>query len=155
MHTFSEEKRTLPDRRLKPTPLFSRYTLMGGRRRTIRRDRDRKRHLFVDIYDTRLFIVLVLLLVMNVLDGFLTLLLIRENIIVEANPLMAYCLDYGHMPFFWVKYSLMAVSLVIFCVLKNVRFSRVALTGSFITYASVLVYELCLVYAHHPQLFPD
>jgi len=105
------------------------------------------------LYDTRLFIAIFVLLILNVLDGFLTLLLVRENIIVEANPVMAFCLDYGHVPFFWVKYLLMAVSLLIFCIFRGFKLSRISLVCSIMLYASVLIYQLRIVYEHYPRLF--
>ena len=85
--------------------------------------------------------------------GYLTLLLISENVIVEANPFMAFCLDFGQAPFFWVKYALMAVSLLIFCIFRSFRFSNVALAGSIMLYGSVVLYQVHLVYQHAHQLF--
>jgi hypothetical protein len=148
-----EYERCGQDRRLKPTPFLSRYALTGGRRKNVRRKHDRRKHIFVDVYDTRLFIAIFALLIMNVLDGFLTLLLINENLIVEANPFMAFCLDYGHVPFFWVKYLLMAFSLFVFCIFRGFRFSNISLGFGIVIYASVLMYELGIVYAHYPRLF--
>ena len=153
MNDTVDDKRYGTDRRVKPTPFLSKYTFRGGRRRAVRRKHDRRKHIFFDLYDTRLFIAIFALLIMNVMDGYLTLLLISENIIVEANPFMAFCLDYGHVPFFWVKYALMTVSLIIFCILRSFRFSNIALACSITLYASVLLYQLHLVYEHAPRLF--
>ena len=153
MKSIAEDKGDRTDRRVKPTPFLSRYTLTGGRRKGVRRNDDMRKHIFVDLYDTRLFIAIFVLLILNVLDGFLTLLLVRENIIVEANPVMAFCLDYGHVPFFWVKYLLMAGSLLIFCIFRGFRLSRISLVCSIMLYASVLIYQLRIVYEHYPRLF--
>ena len=153
MNSVAEDKMDRTDRRVKPTPFLSRYTLTGGRRKVVRRNDDMRKHIFVDLYDTRLFIAIFVLLILNVLDGFLTLLLVRENIIVEANPVMAFCLDYGHVPFFWVKYLLMAVSLLIFCIFGGFRLSRISLVCSIMLYTSVLIYQLRIVYEHYPRLF--
>jgi Domain of unknown function (DUF5658) len=153
MNSATTDNRYGKDRRVKPTPFLSRYALTGGRRKTVRRKHDQRKHIFVDLYDTRLFIAIFALLIMNVLDGFLTLLLIKENLIVEANPVMAFCLDYGHVPFFWVKYLLMAFSLLIFCIFRGFKFSNISLASSILLYASVLIYELRIVYDHYPSLF--
>ena len=153
MNSIAEDKGERTDRRVKPTPFLSRYTLTGGRRKAVRRNDDMPKHIFVDLYDTRLFIAIFVLLILNVLDGFLTLLLVSENIIVEANPVMAFCLDYGHVPFFWVKYLLMAVSLLIFCIFGGFRLSRISLVCSIMLYTSVLIYQLRIVYEHYPRLF--
>jgi hypothetical protein len=153
MNSITEDKSDRTDRRVRPTPFLSRYTLTGGRRKMVRRNDDRRKHIFVDLYDTRLFIAIFVLLILNVLDGFLTLLLVQENIIVEANPIMAFCLDYGHVPFFWVKYLLMAGSLLIFCIFRGFRLSNISLACSIVLYTSVLIYELRIVYEHYPRLF--
>jgi hypothetical protein len=149
----SKDKRDRTDRRVKPTPFLSRYTLTGGQRRSVRRKHDRRKHIFVDVYDPGLFIAIFALLIMNVLDGFLTLLLINHNLIVEANPFMAFWLDFGHLPFFWVKYVLMAAALFIFCIFKGFRISNIALLCSLVIYGSVVLYQLHLVYEHYPSLF--
>lgn len=148
-----ENKRSGQDRRIRPTPFLSRYTVTGGRRKGVRRKHDKRKHIFVDVYDTGLFIAIFALLIMNVLDGLLTLLLINENLIIEANPFMAFCLDYGHLPFFWVKYLLMAFSLLVFCIFRGFRFSNISLGFGIVIYASVLIYELHIVYTHYPSLF--
>ncbi len=141
------------DRRAKPTPLFSRYAIAGGRRVTVRRAHDRRKHIFVDAYGTPIFIAIIALLILNLLDGFLTLLLVEENLVVELNPFMAFWLDYGHLPFFWVKYLLMAVSLFIFCIFKNFRLSNAALSCSIIIYSSVVLYQLHILYLHYHSVF--
>jgi hypothetical protein len=153
MNSIAEDKGERTDRRVKPTPFLSRYTLTGGRRKAPRRNDDMRKHIFVDLYDTRLFIAIFVLLILNVLDGFLTLLLVSENIIVEANPVMAFCLDYGQVPFFWVKYLLMAGSLLIFCIFGGFKLSRISLVCSIMLYTSVLIYQLRIVYEHYPRLF--
>ncbi len=112
-----------------------------------------RKHIFVDVYDARLFIALFALLVMNVLDGFLTLLLIHEDIVLEANPFMAFWLQHGNAPFFWIKYVLMAISACIFCALKNFALSNYALAGSLVLYAAVVAYELIIVFDHYPRFF--
>lgn len=139
---------------MRPTPFLSRYSFTGGRRKTVRRETDKRRHIFVDLYDTKLFIGILALLTMNVLDGFFTLLLVNQNIIIEANPLMAYFLDYGQVSFFWVKYLLMAVSLLILCIFRSFRFSTVALIGSLLIYSVVISYHLRIICEHRPLLFP-
>jgi len=153
MNSIAEDKSGRTDRRIRPTPFLSRYALTGGRRKVVRRNDDRRKHIFVDLYDTRLFIAIFILLILNLLDGFLTLLLVQGNIIVEANPIMAFCLDYGHVPFFFVKYLLMAVSLLIFCIFRGFKLSKISLVCSIMLYASVLMYELRIVYEHYPRLF--
>lgn len=153
MNSKQKDRRTDRDRRISPTPFASRYAFTGGRRKIVRRTGDRRKHLFVDLYDTRLFIVLFILLVLNVLDGFLTIILIRENIVVEANPVMAFYLDYGHMSFFAMKSIFFSAALLIFCIFRGFMITNVLLACSAIVYISVLLYELYVVYEEYPRLF--
>ena len=153
MNFMQKDRRTAPDRRLIPTPFASRYTFTRGRRKTVRRTVDRRRHLFVDLYDTRLFIALFILLLMNALDGFLTVILVRENIVMEANPVMAFYLNYGHVPFFAMKFIFFSVALLIFCIFRGFMITNISLVCSTIVYGLVLLYEFHILYEQYPRLF--
>jgi hypothetical protein len=136
--------RALPDRRKDPTPIISRFTFIGGRRKTVRRDTDKKEHIYVDLYSTRLLIAVVFLLILSCLDAFLTLQLIKKGSAVEANPLMAYVLNYGTTPFTVIKFSITAFSLTILCLFKNVKITRLCLPFAIKMYVLVVIYELYL-----------
>ena len=87
-------KRVLSDRRKLSNHLINRYTLIGGRRKAIRRETDKKKHfLLIDYYSPRLLIVLLSILLLSYVDAYLTLALIKTNIIVEVNPSMAFHLE--------------------------------------------------------------
>src|SRR3989304_2730108 len=90
------DKRFLSDRRKQPTPFISRYAFSGGRRETTRRETDRKKYNFVDVYSPHLFLTLLLLMILNISDGYLTLVLIKETIAAEINPIMAFFLEYDN-----------------------------------------------------------
>lgn len=138
------DKRDTSDRRMRPTPILSRYTFMGGRRRTIRRGADRGRHIFVDLYSTRLLLIVVALLLLSCADAFLTITLIYTGIAVEANPLMASALSYGILPFTVIKFSITAFALLVLCVFKNVRITRFTLPLAVKIYVGIIIYELYL-----------
>jgi hypothetical protein len=143
--TENNSMRDLIDRRQCPTPLMSRYTLYGGRRKTVRRGEDKKDHIYVDLYSTRLLIVVMSLLLLSCLDAFLTLELIREGNAVEANPLMAYVLKYGITPFTTIKFTITSCALIILCVFKNVKITRICLPLALKMYLLVVIYE-CYLY---------
>ncbi len=144
------EKRKLSDRRKCPTPMFSRYTLYGGRRKNIRREEDRKRHHYVDVYSPELFCILLSILLVSCVDAYLTLLMIEEKIVTEANPVMAFYLDFGALPFFAFKYSLTAIPVIILCIMKNSFITRIGLFSAMVIYLLVVLYELHIVYRLHP-----
>ncbi|RJQ45084.1 MAG: hypothetical protein C4538_09060 [Nitrospiraceae bacterium] len=134
----------LPDRRKCPTPVVSRYTFFGGRRKTIRRVCDKKTCIFVDIYSTRLLIAVLALLVLSCIDAFLTLSLIEKGSVIEANPVMAFFLNRGVYPFSVIKYTITAIALIILCVCKNVNITRIGLPVAIKIYLAVIIYEIYL-----------
>ena len=142
--SISGDMRESPDRRRGPTPIISRYTLWGGRRRKARREGDKKDHIFVDLYSTRLLIAILFLLTMSCLDAFLTLELINKGIVYEANPVMAFLLDKGAFEFSLVKFVITSLSLIVICLLKNVKITRICLPVIIKIYMIVIIYELYL-----------
>ena len=72
------------DRRSKPTPMFSRYILMGGRRRHVRRTEERD-GAFVDVHGPVGLIIVLAIVVLNLLDAYFTLLFLSHGG-VELNP---------------------------------------------------------------------
>jgi hypothetical protein len=148
MHGSGEEanRRFLSDRRKRPTPFISRYTFIGGRRRTIRRDSERKKYVFVDLYSPYLFLALLFLLILNVSDSYLTLTLIKENVVAEANPIMAFFLQYGHVRFFMAKFLITAIPLFILCICKNFSITKASLVSAIFIYLSIIAYELNILF---------
>ncbi len=147
MHTSinNTDRKVRSDRRRQPTSI-SRYTFIGGRRKTIRRETDKKKHIFVDLYSPPLLIMLLSLLVFNYVDTHLTLILINQGIVVEANPFMAFYLEYGVLSFILTKFFITGVSLTILCLFKNVYIARIGLPFSIMMYISVIIYELSIIY---------
>lgn len=136
--------RKIPDRRSCPTPIISRYTFRGGRRKTIRRKCDKKRCIFVDIYSTRLLVAVMSLLVLSCMDAYLTLSLIEKGSVVEANPVMAFFLDQGVFAFSLVKFTVTGLALMILCLCKNVNITRIGLPVAIKIYLAVIIYEIYL-----------
>ncbi|NWF51548.1 MAG: hypothetical protein HXY47_00500 [Nitrospirae bacterium] len=144
------ERRHLPDRRKSPTLLISRYTFIGGRRKTIRRYSDRKKYIFVDIYSPQLLLMLLFLLILNISDGYLTLILIRENIAVEVNPIMSFYLELGNISFLTAKLFFTILPLFTFCICKNFSITKASLSTVMIIYISLILYELNLIFKFLP-----
>lgn len=136
--------RNHPDRRHRPTPLFSRYTMWGGRRKTVRRTHEKRSHLFVDLYSARLLFLVATIIILSCIDAYLTLLLIEKGKVVEANPIMATLLSYGIFHFVFVKYVITAVALLMLCLLKNARITRISLPLALKLYICVIIYEVYL-----------
>ena len=142
---MSEERRIIGDRRKQPTPFLSRKTIFGGRRRTIRREEDKRRHIFVDSYGLRLFITLLLLLLLSLSDAYLTLTLVKAYHATELNPLMAWFLEHGSLTFLFEKLLFTSVAVFIFCVFNHFAVARISLALAIIVYLGVVYYELSIM----------
>ncbi len=146
LNCFNRKKnnRLLVDRRKCPTPIISRYTLYGGRRKSVRREKEKKDFIYVDLYSARLLIVVVSLLILSCLDAYLTLELIGKGHVVEANPVMAFFLEYSTTAFTVVKFFITACCLIILCLFKNNKVTRISLPVAIKMYILVIAYEFYL-----------
>ncbi|MDP3297173.1 MAG: DUF5658 family protein [Thermodesulfovibrionia bacterium] len=144
-------KRVLSDRRKRPNHLINRYTLIGigGKRKAIRRETDKKNLFLLDYYSPRLLIILLSILLLSYVDAYLTLVLIKTNIIVEVNPLMAFHLEQGVMPFILNKFFLTAGSLIILCLFQNNYIAKKGLKFILTVYIAIITYQLYLTHITH------
>ena len=137
------KRRTVPDRRNKPTPILSKYSLRG-RRRDVRRDEDRRRHIYVDQYSLRFFLLLMAILLLGTADAFLTLHHVHVNNAEELNPIMDFFLGIGPKIFFNVKYVLTALCLTVLCLHKNLPIVKYLLGVVFLIYFVIVLNHLYL-----------
>jgi len=137
------KRRTVPDRRNEPTPILSKYTLRG-RRRDVRRDEDRRRHIYVDQYSLGFFILLMSILLLGTADAFLTLHHVHVNNAEELNPIMDFFLGIGPKIFFNVKYILTALCLMVLCLHKNLPIVKYLLGVVFLIYFVIVLNHLYL-----------
>ena len=139
----SRKRRTGPDRRMKPTPMLSRYTLLG-RRKKVRREEDRRRHIYVDQYSLRFFVLLMAILLLGTADAFLTLHHVHVNNAEELNPIMDFFLGISPEIFFNVKYILTALCLTVLCLHKNLPIVKYLLGVVFLIYFVIVLNHLYL-----------
>ena len=137
-----KDRRIIGERRKLSTAFLSRQTIYSGRRRTVRREVDKKTYILVDNYSPRLFLILLLLLLLSVTDAYLTLSLVKVSNATELNPIMALYLEHGTFTFFLEKFLFTSVAVFIFCVLNNFAVARVSLALAIIFYFGLVFYEL-------------
>ncbi len=137
------KRRRVPDRRMNPTPILSKYTLKG-RRKDVRRDEDKKRHIYVDQYSLRFFILLLSILLLGVADALLTLHHVHVNNAEELNPIMDFFLGMSPKIFFNVKYILTAICLTVLCLHKNLPIVKYLLGVVFLIYFVIVLNHLYL-----------
>ena len=137
------EKRTVKDRRRKPTPGLSRYTFFG-RRNTLQRAEEKAKGGYVDRYSPVLFFFLVLILGLNILDAFFTIMILDMKG-WEANPIVRSVMDI-HGDNFWVwKFGIVSTSLVLLCLHSRFRWVKTVLVGVTAVYFLVILYQFLLL----------
>jgi hypothetical protein len=134
--------RALKDRRKRPTPALSRYTLWGRRER-FRRDEDQKRGGYVDRYSSGLLFLLVLIVGLNVLDGLFTM-MILDNGGWEFNPIVRSVIQlYGDR--FWVwKFAIVSVPLILLCIHNKFRMVMPIILGISVINIVIVLFQIFL-----------
>lgn len=135
------------DRRQRPTPMLSRYAILGGRRQGDRRLPGSPNQ-YVDRYETWLVAALVAISALCALDAVMTLLYIQKGG-SEANPVMAAVIEWGPRPFLILKCVVTNLGLVILCLHKNFRYVKAVINTLLAIYSLLLVYHLWLAATVH------
>jgi hypothetical protein len=130
------------------------YLLFNGRRERIRREEDRGKVFFFDRYNPRLFAAISAILMLSITDALLTLILIANGS-SELNPIMAYFLRHGLLPFIIAKYTLTSIGVVILLIFKNVFLCRVKIytyslfSAVIAAFVAVVAWEIFLIIRIH------
>ncbi len=144
MERLEIDRRTIKDRRERPTKPFSRY-ILSGHRQSVRRWTDRKTHLYVDRYGHRLLVALLLIVLFSVLDAYFTIFHVEKGA-REINPFMSFLIDSGDIYFFAIKYILTALSIFLLCIYKNLLMVRVLIPFIVFIYVAVLAHHVSLIF---------
>jgi hypothetical protein len=136
------ERRAPVERRLRRTPMFSRYTFFGGRRRGGRREEE-ARGIYVDRYSWGIVTLFLLILALNVLDAYFTLVYVQMGG-KEANPIAQAFLDMGEIPFILVKSAVIGICLLVLVIHKTFYSVPRVLMVICIFYSLLLFYHLAL-----------
>ena len=138
--------RRYTDRRRRSTPMFSRYTLFGGRRRGDRRTTGDSEQ-YVDRYPVGLAVALVVIGALCALDAVFTLLHLQRGG-GEANPIMdALIQGAGARPFIVLKCIITNVGLVVLCLHKNFRYVKPVIASLLAIYGGLFLYHIYLANA--------
>jgi hypothetical protein len=134
--------RTVKDRRKKPTPAISRFTLWG-QRKTFRRKEDQERGGYVDRYHPGLLILLTLAVGLTVLDALFTMMILDDGG-REANPVVRSVIQlYGERFWIW-KFVIVSIPLALLCVHSKFRFVMPAILGITAINILVILYQIFL-----------
>jgi len=125
--------------------------LFFGRRKEVRRNDDNQESYFLDHYSSRVFAIIIGIILLSLTDAMLTLYLIRNGA-AEVNPVMEHFLRYGTLPFLAAKYLLTTASIVLLLIYKNVHVFGTKIRAKylfiviFLIFASVVVWEVYLIF---------
>jgi len=136
------KRRRSPDRRVRPTPRFSRYSLLGGRRKGAQREQEQE-GLYVDLYSQWVLFWVLWVALMNIGDSFFTLVHLQAGG-VEVNPVAAAMLRTGRFGFVFIKAVLIGCALLVLTLHKNFQLARVGLWVSTAAYTALVIYHLSL-----------
>ncbi len=125
---MSVERRKIAERRHTPTKPLSRFSFRGLRKKARRRNEGE--NYYVDWYESHYFILIVFILIMCVMDAYLTLKILHFGG-QELNPLML--IFFNNLPILSMifKYLITAVCITIILIHKN-----------FIVFGKVKVYHI-------------
>lgn len=140
--TSAHVRRQRADRRRNPTPRLSRYSLHGGRRRSVQRVEERE-GAFVDLYSPWVLLWVTWVALMNIGDSFFTLVHLQAGG-VEVNPIAAAMLRTGRLGFVLIKVALIGAALLVLTLHKNFQLARWGLWVSTAAYTTLVVYHLTL-----------
>lgn len=139
------ERRNHSDRRGRPTPMWSRYALLGGRRRTVRRSQERD-GAYVDVHGPRILLVVMLIVALNLLDAWFTLLFLSHGG-RELNPFVQRVLDLGGQPWPFLLFKTFGIGMccAFLVMTKNFRPARIGLWFVLLGYSLLLGWHLYLL----------
>ncbi|MGH7152069.1 MAG: DUF5658 family protein [Planctomycetota bacterium] len=151
MAAFDTERRVRPDRRRRPTPMISRYALLGGRRRAFRRLEEAEGS-YVDLHGWGMGVLVLAVLALNLFDGYFTLFYMSHGG-QEANPVVDALIQWGQRPFLFIKCAGTGLALSFLVLHKNFRLGRVGLGCALLLYSGILGYHVWL-WRDLPSVFP-
>ena len=127
------------------------YLCFNGRREGVRRAADQDKVFFFDRYPPKLFAAISVILLLSIFDALLTLILIGSGS-SELNPVMAYFLKHGLLPFIVSKYGRTSMGVVILLIFKNIFLARAKIyarslfSAVIIAFTTVIAWELFLIF---------
>lgn len=136
------ERRDQGDRRGQKTPMFSRFTFLGGRRGGGRRDGETQ-GIYVDRYGWQVSGLILAILLLNVMDAYFTLVFVQLGG-EEANPIAQACMDLGDIPFILVKTALIGACLLVLLMHHTFYAVSRVLQAICVFYSLLILYHLVI-----------
>jgi hypothetical protein len=136
---FGPDEPGFVDRRRRPTPMLSWYTFFGGRRGQAGDSEE-----YVDLYEFRDVLLILLFFSLTVFDALATVYYIDHCNGTEANPIAQKLLDLGSLAFVFAKGLPTGLLLLFVMIHKNFRYGKFAIYVGFGFYFLLSLYHLFL-----------
>ena len=137
------DRRTLPDRRKKPTPMLSWYTFFG-RRRGFRRESDREKGGYTDRYSLRLFFFFISILCLSILDVYLA-----DTVIYRKgwrlDPMIRSVMEMSGERFWIWKFAIISVALTFLCLHSKFKPVKTIIVTFSSIYLLIILYQITLL----------
>jgi hypothetical protein len=137
------DKRILKDRRKRPTPALSRFTVRG-QRRSFRRKDEQVRGGYVDRYGSGILFLIVLVVGLNVIDALLTMMILEDGG-WETNPVVRSVIQlYGDRFWIW-KFAIVSVPSILLCLHSKFRLAIPVILGISVIYITTILFQILLI----------
>jgi hypothetical protein len=137
------DRRNTNDRRKKQTSILSRYIFLG-RREGFRRKSEKDKGGYVDRYNSKLFLFLVLILGLNILDILFTM-IILDHQGWEYNPVVQSVMNL-HGDRFWMwKFAIVSGSLALLCLHSKFGAVKEIIIGLSFIYLLIILYQISIL----------
>jgi len=140
-------RRDRPDRRKRPTPMFSKYTFIG-RRRQNRRTTDPRIRYYIDWISGGYLKALIAILLLITIDTFSTLHIISHGG-GEANPLMRTMIDHGPVWFALLKILSALLGFVLLALHRFFPIARALVKVLIAAYGGIVAFHVFLLFQIH------
>jgi hypothetical protein len=137
------DRRTTEDRRKKQTSVLS-WHILFGRREGFRRKSDQEKGGYVDRYDSKLFLFLVLILGLNILDILFTM-IILDHQGWEFNPVVQSVMNLQGDRFWIWKVAIVSGSLALLCLHSKFGAIKEIIMGLSFIYLVIILYQISIL----------
>ena len=137
--------RTHIDRR-KSKKLTLNYILFGGRRNSVRRQTDTNYIPILDTYDKKILLYSLLIILLSILDGYLTLYLV-SNGASAINPLMKRIVHISPALYIFLKFFISFISMICLQILHKIKIGFLSIRVERLFPVIILIF--CVVNIHN------
>jgi hypothetical protein len=143
MNKNENNQRETIDRRTRPTPLLSRYTFFG-RRKKVRRLTDPQKNYYVDRIGTLYFFAIIIIFILSIIDSVFTIYHLKHGY-AEINPILAKFV-FNNLYFILIKYFFTIIGIVLLVLHKYFTGVRELVIFLIVLYTALDIYQIIIYF---------